>query len=213
MRTGVLLLSIKNIVATINKKEQTVSYIWIKEKREGRLIGVYDTGDGMLRNFTYPDAKELRDYRELSMVNGIPVLVGKSERVQVEVKRRWVKNKGKKEPVLDKLRERYALDLEGKKRLIRIRDYAEGLRDKGQVTSVQLLTNEVQVVKGTIKYVFGVNYGVAMQNGKEQELFEFVPHKESMRTAKDKCIGLGTGVWITELINMYDLRRKVKVRV
>ena len=204
---------IERLVDTLLRKEQEISYIWIKERTEDKWSGVYDTGDGLMRPVTYRVTGATEETRVLQRVSGVVVVSGKSEAAMNEVKKRWGENKKKKGSELDKLRERYKVDGEGKRRLVRILEVARRLQQEGKVANVSVVGDEVHVGVGKVRYVFGVNYGGAISTNKEIELFEFVPHKESMRIAKEKCNELGIGSWIQEIITSYDLRRKGGVRV
>lgn len=207
---GVKIVEEKLMVDSLLKKYEAVSYIWVKEKTERTLVGVYDIGDGVMRKVTFNrTGNEFGGKIPMVLVyNGVTVISGRTEEAMREVKRLWARNKKMGKSLLEALRSKYSKSDIGVKRIKRIHTEALRLRKEKMVEQVAASETEVHVIKNNIQYVFGVNYGVALVDGKEVELFEFVPHKESMLGAEEKCKGLKIGVWIRTILHAYDLRRK-----
>lgn len=195
------------IVDFLLTKLGTVSYVWIKD--EGGMTShiQYDTGDGRMQKLNYSGKVAGGDDTVYSH-KGVVIVRGKSPESVAEVTRLWKKNKTKPESITGNYRKKYPIDEVSTKRVIRIAGEAKRLHKDGKVKTVQVRDGEVHIGTGTAMYIFGSNYGVVVKGKKEVDLFELVPHKESILSAEDKCKKMGVGVWVRSILQAYDLRRK-----
>lgn len=192
---------IKNVEGIAGSK---VKFIWVR----GQEL-LYGLQGGKLRKLTY--TAELKIDKGMYKVNEVVVGVGREKSIETAIKRLWLQSKKGEGTVRKNLQDKYKHVKDKDRKLKRVEMVVNKLIQEGKIRGrykYDKSRGEVYVKVKEGEYYFGVNYAVRVREGVEEELFEIVPHKESLQTAVIKCRGMGAGSWVKEVIMAYDLRRK-----